>query len=66
MLHVHYSLVLFGKVTENGTKNPRQSPEIGCRGWCLNPGKEFLLNLGLIFAESDLFADFADGLGDWY
>ena len=38
-------------------------PKIGCRGECLNPSKELLLDLGLIFAESDLFANLADGLG---
>jgi hypothetical protein len=26
-------------------------------GECLNPGKEFLLNQGLFFAENDIFSD---------
>ena len=34
--------------------------ESGAEGKSLNLGKEFLLNLRLIFAESDIFSDHAD------
>jgi hypothetical protein len=32
-------------------------------GECLNPGKEFLLNQGLFFAENDIFADGTQVIG---
>ena len=59
MLHVHYSLVLFGKVTENSTKNPSAKPGNRVpRVKVLN----YLKKVALFFRfERDILANLADG-----
>ena len=59
MLHVHYSLVLFGKGTENGTKKPSAKPGNRVpRVKVLN----YLKKVALFFRfERDILANLADG-----